>query len=106
MNTIGITSSNKTEIINAINDYSDFSVNQKKIFSVLVNAAVNYVCKVTITYIQEQTNTTRATISHTLSYLKENGFVKLEYKGNRFTGCELVSSKLNDLILHYEAKKK
>ena len=34
MNTIGITSSNKTEIINAINDYSDFSVNQKKnIFS-------------------------------------------------------------------------
>tara|TARA_R110000744_G_C18996944_1_gene521305 strand:+ start:234 stop:560 length:327 start_codon:yes stop_codon:yes gene_type:complete len=105
MNTIGINLSNKTEIINAINDYSEFSTNQKKIFVVLVNAAVNYICKVTINYINEETNATRATISHTLSYLKENGFVKLEYKGNRFTGCEIVSSKLNDLITHYEVKR-
>lgn len=105
MNTIGINSNDKKEIIYAINDYSEFSSNQKKIFEVLVNASVNGICKVTINHIHDKTKATRATISHTLSYLKENGFIKTEYKGNRFTGCEIVSSKLNEIILHYEAKK-
>jgi len=105
MKTIGINLNDKQEIINAIYDYSEFSLNQKKIFVTLTNAAVNGICKVTINYIYEKTKVTRATISHTLSYLKENGFIKTEYKGNRFTGCEIVSSKLHEIILHYEAKK-
>lgn len=105
MNTIGVNLNDKKEIINAIHDYSEFSLNQKKIFEVLLSAAVNGVCKVTINHIHDKTKVTRATISHTLSYLKENGFIKTEYKGNRFTGCEIATGKLNDIMLHYEAKK-
>jgi len=105
MNTIGVNLNDKKEIIKAIHDYSEFSSNQKKIFEVLLSAAVNGICKVTINHIHDKTKVTRATISHTLSYLKENGFIKTEYKGNRFTGCEIVTGKLNEIMLHYVAKK-
>lgn len=94
------------EIINAINDYSDFSTKQKKIFSLLVSTSINNVCKMTINHINASTQATRATISHTLSYLKENNFIKVhEYKGNRFTGCDIVQSRLHEILQHYNAKK-
>lgn len=97
---------NEVEIIDAINDYSDFSTNQKKIFALLVSTSINNVCKMTINHINEKTKATRATISHTLSYLKENNFIKVhEYKGNRFTGCDIVQSRLHEILLHYKAKK-
>jgi predicted transcriptional regulator len=75
------------------------------IFNTLLKVAINNKVKVTINYIHEQTKITRATISSTLAFLNERGFIMVEkQKGNRFTGCDIVPSKLNEILMHYQIK--
>ena len=94
------------EFIEAINDYSEFSPEQKVILILLLKVAINNAAKVTINYIHQETKITKATISSTLSFLSKKGFIVVkEQKGNRFTGCEIVSSKLHEILMHYHIKK-
>lgn len=95
-----------TKIIDAINDYSSFSPNQKKILAVLVRVSVNNQARITISEINQIAGVTRATISNALAYLESEKFIEMvQMKGNRFVGCNLNENRLKEVILHYEAKQ-
>jgi len=94
------------EFTEAINDYSEFSPKQKIILNLLLKISINNIAKATIKYIHEETKITKATISSTLLFLSKKGFIVMkEQKGNRFTGCEIVTSKLHEILMHYQIKK-
>jgi len=91
----------------AINNYSQFSPNQRKVLITLLSVSVNNQAQITINDINQLTGVTRATISTALSLFNENGFIQMQKtKGNRFTGCALNQDKFNEIVLHYQARQR
>lgn len=93
-------------MIEAINNYSQYSPSQKQVLITLLNISVNNEAKLTVNDINQATGITRATILTALSVLNKDGVIVIQRtKGNRFTGCELIESKLNNIVLHHKSKQ-
>lgn len=97
---------NNTLLYKAIEDYSFFTKNQKKLFLIMVKMAVDFELAATISDLQKASSVTRATISNAIIFFDKNGFIELlDIRGSKFSGCKLKPSKLNEIIAHYKNKK-
>ena len=90
----------------AINHYSHFYLNQKKVLSILIDMEIDGQVVATINDILQASDSTRATVSTAIAFLNKYGIIKnTNTNGVKFTGCQIIPSKLNEIIAHYNKKK-
>jgi len=97
--------SDKNIINKAIDNYSVLTKLQKRILQSLIKLSVNQEVIVTIEELALLNDATRATVSTAIELLKKLNIITIpDITGVRFSGCCINSSKIEEIIEHYNNK--
>ena len=98
---------NKKLLLEAIDNYSLFNKNQKKVLQALLNLSIDGEVIASIKDLLDITKLTRATISSALSFLEAQEFIEIpSLRGVVFTSCKIKQSKLTEIVTSYQTKIK
>jgi DNA-binding transcriptional regulator YhcF (GntR family) len=93
-------------LYNAIDEYSIFTANQKKLLRTLIDIAVEDEVVASIADLAKLTQTMRATVKTALDLFEEIGVIEIsKITGVRFSACTIKREKLEEIIRHYQKKK-
>jgi len=98
---------NQKEILyKAIKSHSQFSPNQQKILSILLDLEVNGEVIASVADIQEISKITKSTISTSIAFLNKYGVISnTNVNGKKFTGCRFNQEKLEEIVAYYNKKQ-
>lgn len=97
---------NKTLIIEAIDNFEMYSLNQKEILKVIVSTAVNNLASISASYISSVTNISEPNVYSNLRKLqKDNAIKKTRTAGTKLDTFELNHEKLDYILKLHQNKK-
>lgn len=98
---------NNIILYNAIDGYSIFTANQKKLLKILLEISVDNEVVASISDLAKLTSTMRATVKAGLDLFEEIGVIEVpKITGIRFSSCIIKEDKLEEIVTHYKKKNK